>query len=148
MWIEKARLLSSKFFKGRCAPPNVLFMGIVLIGALIYWQSGNLSGGNLALQKVLIYVALILTGFCIYGPVALVGVQALNLVPKNAAGTAAGFVGLFGYLFGDAIIAKIMMGSIIQNAGWNVALAIFPLACVLAMVLCALPWKSEVAMTD
>ena len=140
--------ISSKFFKGRCAPPNVLFMGIVLIGALIYWQSGNLSGGNLALQKVLIYVALILTGFCIYGPVALVGVQALNLVPKNAAGTAAGFVGLFGYLFGDAIIAKIMMGSIIQNAGWNVALAVFPLACVLAMVLCALPWKSEVAMTD
>ena len=89
-----------------------------------------------------------MTGFCIYGPVALVGVQALNLVPKNAAGTAAGFVGLFGYLFGDAIIAKIMMGSIIQNAGWNVALALFPLGCVLAIVLCALPWKSEVAMTD
>ena len=125
-----------------------LILFFMLIGALIYWQSGNLSGGNLALQKVLIYVALILTGFCIYGPVALVGVQALNMVPKNAAGTAAGFVGLFGYLFGDAIIAKIMMGSIIQNAGWNVALAIFPLACVLAMVLCALPWKSEVAMTD
>ena len=54
---------------GDWAPPNVLFMGIVLIGAVLYWQSGNL-----ALQKVLIYIALILTGFCIYGPVALVGV--------------------------------------------------------------------------
>ena len=140
--------VSTKFFKGRCAPPNVLFMGIVLIGAILYWQSGNLSGGNLAIQKVLIYIALILTGFCIYGPVALVGVQALNVVPKNAAGTAAGFVGLFGYLFGDAIIAKIVMGSIIQNAGWNVALVLFPLAGVLAIILCALPWKSEVAMTD
>lgn len=40
------------------------------------------------------------------------------------------------------------MGSIIQNAGWDVALAIFPLAGVLAIILCALPWKSEVAMTD
>jgi OPA family glycerol-3-phosphate transporter-like MFS transporter len=121
-------------------------MGIVLIGALMYWQSGFLSGGNLQAQKTIIYAALIIIGFCIYGPVALIGIQALNLVPKNAAGTAAGFVGLFGYLFGDAVLAKIGMGSLIQQAGWNISLMMFPIACLLAMILCALPWKSEKAM--
>ncbi len=138
--------ISSRFFKGRCAPPNVIFMGIVLIGALMYWQSGFLSGGNPQAQKTIIYAALIIIGFCIYGPVALIGIQALNLVPKNAAGTAAGFVGLFGYLFGDAVLAKIGMGSLIQQAGWNISLMMFPIVCLLAMILCALPWKSEKAM--
>lgn len=138
--------ISSRFFKGRCAPANVIFMGVVLLGALVYWQSGALSGGNPQTQKLIVYASLVLIGFCIYGPVALIGIQALNLVPKNAAGTAAGFVGLFGYLFGDAVFAKIAMGAIVQGAGWNVGLMTFPIACALAMILCALPWKSEKAM--
>ena len=143
--------ISSRFFKGRCAPPNVIFMGVVLLGALIYWQSGNLAGlfaNPVAAQKAFIYVALTIIGFCIYGPVALIGIQALNLVPKNAAGTAAGFVGLFGYLFGDAVVSKIAMGAVIQSAGWNLALMLFPIGCVLAMILCALPWNSERALAD
>ena len=143
--------ISSRFFKGRCAPPNVIFMGVVLLGALIYWQSGNLAGlfaNPVAAQKAFIYVALTIIGFCIYGPVALIGIQALNLVPKNAAGTAAGFVGLFGYLFGDAVVSKIAMGAVIQSAGWNLALMLFPIGCVLAMILCALPWNSERALAE
>lgn len=138
--------ISSKFFKGRCAPANVIFMGVVLIGVLMYWQSAPLAAmfsNPVTAQKAIIYTALIIIGFCIYGPVALIGIQALNLVPKNAAGTAAGFVGLFGYLFGDAIVSKIAMGAIIQGAGWNTALMLFPICCVIAMVLCALPWNQE-----
>lgn len=138
--------ISSKFFKGRCAPPNVIFMGVVLIGALLYWQSGaiaSLFADPLPVQKIIVNAALIIIGFCIYGPVALIGIQALNLVPKNAAGTAAGFVGLFGYLFGDAIVSKIAMGAIIHSAGWDITLMLFPVGCVIAMLLCALPWKYE-----
>ena len=138
--------ISSKFFKGRCAPPNVIFMGVVLIGALLYWQSGaiaSLFANPLPVQKIIVNAALIIIGFCIYGPVALIGIQALNLVPKNAAGTAAGFVGLFGYLFGDAIVSKIAMGAIIHSAGWDITLMLFPIGCIIAMLLCALPWKYE-----
>lgn len=143
--------ISSKFFKGRCAPPNVIFMGIVMLGTLMYWQSGAISqwfADPENARKIIIYSALILIGFCIYGPVALIGIQALNLVPKNAAGTAAGFVGLFGYLFGDAIVAKIGMGAIIQNAGWDIAQMFFPIGCVAAMLLCALPWKYEKVLAE
>ena len=33
----------------------------------------------------------------------IIGLHALDLVPKKAAGTAAGFTGFFGYVFGSAI---------------------------------------------
>jgi OPA family glycerol-3-phosphate transporter-like MFS transporter len=75
--------------------------------------------------------------------VALIGVQALNLVPKNAAGTAAGFVGLFGYLVGDAIFAKILMGAVSQSSGWNAAFWMFVVAGVVGALLCATTWKKE-----
>ena len=148
--------ISARFFKGRCTPPNVIFMSIVLIGTLIYWQAGNIAGiftevgsaAYLSLAKGLIFFALILVGFCIYGPVAMIGIQALNLVPKNAAGTAAGFVGLFGYLFGDAILSKILMGGVAQHAGWQMTFLMLAVASALAVLLCALTWKSEKTVTE
>ena len=142
--------ISSKFFKGRCAPPNIIFMGAVLIGTLVYWQAGNIAGmiatdpaAVSAITKTLIYVGLILVGFCIYGPVALVTVQALNLVPKNAVGTAAGFVGLCGYAFGSAVLANILMGFVAEHAGWNATFILLSAASVIALVLCTLTLPSE-----
>ena len=75
-------------------------------------------------------------------------IQALNLVPKNAAGTAAGFVGLFGYLFGDAILSKILMGGVAQHAGWQMTFLMLAVASALAVLLCALTWKSEKTVTE
>ena len=146
--------ISSKFFKGRCTPPNVIFMLAVLVGTLVYWQAGPIAsflsfGGSpetvTAMTKGLIYFALCLVGFCIYGPVALIGIQALNLVPKNAAGTAAGFVGLFGYLFGDAVLSKLLMGSVAEHAGWHFTFMMLAVASIFAVALCSLTWKSEQA---
>jgi OPA family glycerol-3-phosphate transporter-like MFS transporter len=129
--------ISSKFFKGRCAPPNVIFMSLVLVGVLLYIHAGAIG------SKALVYISLGMIGFFIYGPVALIGIQALNLVPKNAAGTAAGFVGLFGYLFGDAIVSKITVGAVVHSFGWSVGMNLFPIGCALAIILCAIPWKAE-----
>ena len=121
--------VSSKFFKGRCAPVNVIFIILTLIGILLYWKVAPVS-------PVMVYISLSLIGFCIYGPVALIGIQALSLVPKNAAGTAAGFSGLFGYLVGDALLAKIIMGRVAQNWGWNPTFWMFVVGCAVAIVLC------------
>ena len=134
--------VSAKFFKGRCAPPNVICMVMVFIGTLLYWQAPAFGGGNPVLTKTLVYAALIIIGFFIYGPVALIGVQALNTVPKNAAGTAAGFVGLFGYLFGDSLFSKIIVGHIADHS-WHTANLMFVLGSAIGIVLCALLWNSE-----
>lgn len=142
--------ISSKFFKGRCAPPNIIFMGAVLLGTIVYWQAANIAGMVATdpaaipiITKTLVYFGLILIGFCIYGPVALVTVQALNLVPKNAVGTAAGFVGLAGYAFGSAVLANILMGFVAEHAGWSTTFILLSSASVIAMLLCALTLKSE-----
>lgn len=86
--------LSDKLFKGNRGATGVVFMILVTVGTLIYWLN---PAGNPAIDMA----ALIMIGFLIYGPVMLIGLQALELAPKKAAGTAAGFTGLFGYLGGS-----------------------------------------------
>lgn len=137
-------LAASKIFKGRCAPMNVICMSACAVGVLLYWFVGaGYVPMSHQLQKVLVYVALCLIGFFIYGPVALTGVQALNLVPKNAAGTAAGFVGLFGYLLGDAIMSKIMVGSVAHSLSWNAANLTVAICAIVGVGLCAMLIPSE-----
>jgi OPA family glycerol-3-phosphate transporter-like MFS transporter len=147
--------LSARFFKGRTAPPNVIYMILVLLGIILYWQAAPVAGGLAgifggdvaAVTRAVVYTALIIIGFCIYGPVALIGIQAVNLVPKNAAGTAAGFVGLSGYLFGDALLAKALMGNIASSAGWGTTFWLLAAASILAAVLCATTWRREKQLT-
>lgn len=137
-------LATSKIFKGRCAPMNVICMLACMAGVLLYWFVGaGFIPMDPAVQKVLVYVALCLIGFFIYGPVALTGVQALNLVPKNAAGTAAGFVGLFGYFIGDAICSKIFVGGVASAFDWNVANLTVAVGALIGVILCALLIRPE-----
>lgn len=138
--------MTSKIFKGRCAPMNVICMLLCAVGVLLYWAVGAgyiAADASASTQKVLIYVALCLIGFFIYGPVALTGVQALNLVPKNAAGTAAGFVGLFGYLLGDAVCSKLVVGGIVNSASWDAGMLSVAVGSIVGVVLCALLIPSE-----
>ena len=117
-------------------------MGLVLIGCVMYWQVPAIALATGISAKTLVYIALILIGFCIYGPVALVSIQALNLVPKNAAGTAAGFVGLSGYLIGDSLLSKIIVGGIADKS-WDVANFTMVIGAALGILLCVLTLKSE-----
>jgi OPA family glycerol-3-phosphate transporter-like MFS transporter len=61
---------------------------------------------------------MIVIGFLIYGPVMLIGLHALELAPKKAAGTAAGFTGLFGYL-GGSVAASAIVGYTVDFFGWD-----------------------------
>jgi MFS transporter, OPA family, glycerol-3-phosphate transporter len=74
--------LSDKIFNGRRAPATIIYMVLVTIAVFVYWK-------NPAGQPLVDNIALIAIGFLIYGPVMLIGVHALDLVPKKAAGTAA-----------------------------------------------------------
>jgi OPA family glycerol-3-phosphate transporter-like MFS transporter len=59
-------------------------------------------------------------GFFVYTPVMFSGVMSLDLTTKKAVGTAAGFVGFFGYV-GRVIQGK-GLGWIAQHYGWDPAL--------------------------
>jgi len=148
-------LISAKLFKGRCAPANVIYMVLVLVSIILYWKAApvasflaqTFSTDPVSTTVAVVYSSLIAIGFFIYGPVALIGVQAVNLVPKNAAGTAAGFVGLFGYLIGDALLSKVLIGAVADNVdfGWEATFWIFIAASILAAFFSATTWKREKA---
>ena len=72
----------------------------------------------------------------------LIGVFALDLVPKNAAGTAAGFTGIFGYI-GGALFANIALGYVVDHYGWSGGFIILALACVIAIVFTIPIWLHE-----
>jgi glycerol-3-phosphate transporter len=64
------------------------------------------------------FILMTTIGFLIYGPVMLIGLHALELAPKKAAGTAAGFTGLFGYL-GGTVAASAVIGWAADRFGWD-----------------------------
>ncbi len=140
--------LSSKFFQGRCAPVNVICMIVTAIGAFIYWQAEPITAALGVEYLTVITAALAITGFAVYGPVAMISIQAIALVPKNAAGTAAGFMGLLGYLIGDAFLSKIAFGRIVESGegGWEITFIGFFLASVIAAVICFLAMGKEKKM--
>jgi OPA family glycerol-3-phosphate transporter-like MFS transporter len=129
--------MSDKVFKGRRAPATIIYMLLIIVAVLVYWQCpvGNLWIANASLISI---------GFLIYGPVMLIGVQALDLVPKKAAGTAAGLTGFFGYM-GSALLANIAIGQVLDHYGWNASFYVILAACILSIFFTALTWNREKA---
>lgn len=125
--------LSDRAFKGKRGPVIIIYMVAVALAIMLYWVSSSLVANT---------IALILIGFLIYGPVMLIGVHALDLVPKKAAGTAAGFTGLFGYA-GGALFANIAMGFVVDHFGWAGGFVVLLLSCVLSIVFMAYAWAAE-----
>ena len=110
-------------------------MALVLVFIGLYWAYiDNLT---------VVIISLIGIGFFIYGPVMLIGVQALDLAPKNAAGTAAGLTGFFGYFLGTFILANTVIGWVAQQFGWSWTFMLLVAACILAIVFMALTLKEE-----
>ena len=142
--------LSSKFFQGRCAPVNVICMLVTAVGALIYWKAEALATALGVDHLTMITLALAITGFGVYGPVAMISIQAIAIVPKNAAGTAAGFMGLLGYLIGDAILSKIAFGRIVESgeSGWEITSIGFFAASIIAAVICFIAMGKEKKMFE
>jgi OPA family glycerol-3-phosphate transporter-like MFS transporter len=128
--------MSDKVFGGRRAPASILFMLATMICVIVYWLN---PVGNPAIDIAM----LIGVGFFVYGPVMLIGVHALDLAPKKAAGTAAGFTGLFGYV-GGAVGASVIIGYVVDMSGWNAGFGLIIGACVVAILLLALTmWHSK-----
>ena len=106
--------VSDKVFKGKRGLTGVIFMILTTLAVLALWLNpaspvdaqGNIIAeyANVVWYKnpyqLTDFLLMTTVGFLIYGPVMLIGLHALELAPKKAAGTAAGFTGRFGYLGG------------------------------------------------
>lgn len=132
--------MSDKVFKGKRAPANMLFMALTLCAVVVYWF--NIRG-----PRWIDYAALIAIGFLIYGPIMIIGLHALDLVPKKAAGTAAGFTGFFGYVFGSAV-AGTGVGWIADHWGWDGVFITMVGCCLLTILFSALTLGHQAESTS
>jgi len=126
---------SDRYFHGRRGPASVLCMLVVTLGVLVYWL--NPPG-----RPLVDTLALITIGFFVYGPVMLVGLAAVDSVPKKAAGTAAGLTGFFGYV-GGATIAELGIGKVVQYYGWDGGFNLLLISCVLSTILLVFTWNAH-----
>ncbi|MBL4602285.1 MAG: MFS transporter, partial [Emcibacteraceae bacterium] len=127
--------VSDKYFRGCRSPVLAIFMTITMVCVIVYWLN---PPGNPTLDLIMLTTI----GFFIYGPVMLIGLFALDLVPKKAAGTAAGFTGLFGYV-GGSVAANVGIGYMVDTAGWDAAFMLIIGACVMAIILISFTMKAE-----
>lgn len=132
-----AGYFSDRFMSGGRGLISALFMAFLTLPLLYFWFSP--SSGYVSTS-----VLLFLIGLFLFGPQMLVGCAAVEKSNKEAAGTASGFAGVFGYL--GAAIAGYPFGLLLDSFGWNGFFAALMLASILGAI-CFLPLipKSSVA---
>ena len=106
---------------------TAIYFVLVTIATIVYWMN---PAGNPGVDMA----CMIIIGFLIYGPVMLIGLHALELAPKKAAGTAAGFTGLFGYL-GGSVAASAIVGYTVDFFGWDGGFMVMIGGSILAVIL-------------
>ncbi|MFT3861582.1 MFS transporter [Micropruina sp.] len=123
--------VSDKVFKGNRTWTGIAFMVGVGVSLIAYWLA------PVGTPYWLLMVFLFFNGAFIYGPVMLIGLQALDMSARHVAGTSAGFTGLFGYVIG-ATVASTGVGFLVQHYGWGLTFGVLTGCVVAAIVLLAM----------
>ena len=108
----------------------------VAVFLVLYWLA------PVGIPYWLLMVFLFFIGAFIYGPVMLIGLQALDMSARHVAGTSAGFTGLFGYVIG-ATLASTGVGWVVQHFGWGVAFGALTVCVVVAIILLTMVMPEE-----
>jgi OPA family sugar phosphate sensor protein UhpC-like MFS transporter len=121
-----AGFASDRIFRGRRGPINVLFsLGVIFAAAALWFSPPGVP--------ILDFAIMFMIGFLIFGPQMLIGMAAVELSHKKAAGSATGFVGFVAYL--GAASAGYPLGKMTQEFGWE---GFFISLCVCGLVSVAL----------
>lgn len=120
--------VSAKLFKNSKPLTNVACLILTLVLLVAYWFIP--AGPEYMIWDFAILIGL---GASIYGPVMMVGLYAMELVPKAAAGAAAGLSGTFSYV-GGATVATLVIGIIVDHLGWGVAFIVFGISGIAAII--------------
>ena len=124
---------SDHIFKGRSHRMCLFSM----IGAVIFFSIFALCEG---LSPVASTIVLALSGFCIYGPQALIGIGSANQATKEASATANGLAGICGYI-GSALSA-LGVGFIADHFGWKYVFITFIAIGIIGSLVFLFMWKA------
>jgi phosphoglycerate transporter family protein len=126
--------ISDRWFKGRRGPAMVAFMLCLAaaIGGLLLVRPGDQWGAA---------AVLIAIGFFVYGPQMLVAVAASDFATKEAAATAVGLTGFFGYV--GATVSGYGTGWLVDAYGWDTAFLAFLISAGLGTVCFLFTWNQR-----
>jgi sugar phosphate permease len=126
--------LTDRYFGGRPMRVGLFFMALAGLSLLLFWKGAGDS-------KLWNTVLLCLSGFFIYGPQCVIGIAAAKLATKDAAATAVGLTGLFGYL--STVLSGWGLGTLVQWQGWNAGFAGLMVVAAIGTLLFAAAWGAK-----
>ena len=126
---------TDKWFKGRGVRTCVFCMLFAAMFAFGFWF---LPEGAPIWQATLLLMG---SGFCIYGPQALIGIVAANQATKEAAAMANGFTGIMGYA--STLVSGIGIAFMKETFGWGPALFAIAAMALFGMILFMLAWGAN-----
>ncbi len=127
--------VTDRFFGGRGARTCVFCMVLCGLAVLAFWK---LPAGS---SRALTTGVLMAAGFFIYAPQALVGISAANLATKQAAATAVGLTGIFGYA--SSILSGWGLGTLVEHYGWDRGFVAMIAAAGIGAAIFLLAWPAK-----
>lgn len=125
---------TDKFFKGKGIRVCMICM---LMATLSVFMLGAIEHPSI-LESTLILMS---AGFFIYGPQALIGIISANLATKEAAASASGFTGIWGYA--STALSGVGLGYLAQHYGWEFTFEILVGIGIVGSIIFALGWKAK-----
>ncbi|MGR3973701.1 MAG: MFS transporter [Candidatus Rhabdochlamydia sp.] len=119
---------SDKIFKENRGPVNVIFSFLMVLSLIALWILPPLT-------LVMDYLLIFIIGFFVFGPQMLIGMVAVELSHKKAAGGATGFIGFIAYL--GMASSGYPLTKMIEMFGWNgffEALIICAVVCTVLLI--------------
>jgi OPA family glycerol-3-phosphate transporter-like MFS transporter/OPA family sugar phosphate sensor protein UhpC-like MFS transporter len=126
--------LTDRLFGGRPMRTGLFYMVLAGLSLLVFWKGTGES-------KLLNTVWLCASGFFIYGPQCLIGIAAAKLATKQAAATAVGLTGFFGYL--STVLSGWGLGALVQWRGWEAGFAGLLVVAAIGTLLFAAAWGAK-----
>lgn len=120
--------------QGQRGKVNTVFTAFLVVGLLLLYC---MPSGSLWLSMIVLSVI----GFMVYGPQMLVGLNAADVSGSNAAATASGLTGTFGYV--GSTVCGIMIGVIVAKWGWEAGLLFFVISGICALACFLLTWNAK-----
>lgn len=128
--------ITDTYFKGRRMPLAILCL-LGVGGAMFLYQGGS------TLFVVTLGAGII--GCLIYVPMFLSSLQAIELVPSFAAGSATGLRGLMSYLLGSSA-GTALIGVVSDRYGWNAAFSLLMFAVVACIFCCYMTHRGVIKL--
>ena len=123
-----AGYLVDKFFKGRVMMLPFVCLIVVFLCVFGYMQSDSVFA---------ITIFATITGCLIYIPQSMVAVQAMEVIPSFALGSAVGLRGLMSYLVGSSM-GTTLFGYVVDHFGWDSGFYLIMVGALLCMTFCFL----------